>query len=115
MTSFGLAAFVAMIGLKAGPLFFSALQREGLWLLLGGIVVTMVPQLAGLAFGRYVLRINPILLLGALSGAQTMTAGLAALQQESGSPVAVIGYTAAVPFGHILLTLWGTAIVWLMA
>lgn len=115
MTSFGLAAFVAMIGLKAGPVFFDALQKDGLSLFLGGIVVTMTPLLVGLYVGRYILRINPVLLLGALAGAQTMTAGLAALQQQSNSSIGVIGYTAAVPFGHILLTIWGTVIVWLMA
>jgi len=27
----------------------------------------------------------------------------------------VLGYTAAVPFGHILLTSGGTVIVWLMS
>jgi putative transport protein len=58
---------------------------------------------------------NPLLLLGALAGAQTMTAALAALQDRSGSPIAVLGYTAAVPFGHILLTTGGTVVVWLMA
>jgi putative transport protein len=71
--------------------------------------------LIGLFIGRYVLRMNPLLLLGALSGAQTMTAALAALQEKSGSPIAVLGYTAAVPFGHILLTSGGTVIVWLMS
>ena len=44
-----------------------------------------------------------------------MTAALAALQEKSGSPIAVLGYTAAVPFGHILLTSGGTVIVWLMS
>jgi putative transport protein len=115
MTSFGLAAFVAMIGLRAGPVFFAALQREGLGIFFSGMVVTMTPLFVGLFVGRYVLRINPILLLGALAGAQTMTAGLAAVEQKSGSPIAVIGYTAAAPFGHILLTISGTVIVWLMA
>lgn len=115
MTSFGLAAFVAMIGLRAGPVFFDALQKDGLNLFLGGIAVTMTPLLVGLYVGRYILRINPVILLGALSGAQTMTAGLAALQQRSGSPIGVIGYTTAAPLGHILLTIWGTVIVWLMA
>jgi putative transport protein len=114
MISFGLAAFVAMLGMRAGPVFFGALQREGLTLLFAGMVVTMTPQIVGLLVGRYLLNINPILLLGALSGAQTMTAGLAAVQQKSDSSVAVIGYTAAAPFGHILLTIWGTVIVWLM-
>jgi putative transport protein len=68
-----------------------------------------------LLFGRYVLRMNPVLLLGALAGSQTMTAGMAAVQARSGSPVAVLGYTPAYPLGHILLTTWGTVIVGLVA
>lgn len=115
MTSLGLAAFVAMVGLHAGPIFLHALREAGLGLLLGGMAVTMVPLFAGLYFGRYVLRIPPILLLGALAGAQTMTPGLAAVQEKSESPIAVLGYTAAVPFGHVLLTTWGTVIVLLVA
>jgi putative transport protein len=42
-------------------------------LLLGGVVVTLLPLFVGLAFGHFVLRMNPVLLLGALAGAQTMT------------------------------------------
>lgn len=115
MTSLGLAAFVGMIGLHAGPVFVEAVRQVGFGLLLAGVFVTLVPQFIGLFIGRYVLRMNPLLLLGALSGAQTMTAALAALQEKSGSPIAVLGYTAAVPFGHILLTSGGTVIVWLMS
>jgi hypothetical protein len=43
------------------------------------------------------------------------TAALAAPQGKSGGPIAVLGYTAAVPFGHILLTSAGTVMVWLMS
>src|SRR5262249_23684709 len=76
----GLGAFVAMIGLKAGPIFVSGVRELGYVLLLGGIVVTLTPLLAGLFFGRYVLRLNPVLLLGGIAGAQTMIAGVAAVQ-----------------------------------
>jgi putative transport protein len=51
---------------------------------------------------------NPILLLGALAGGQTVTAAMAAVQERSGSPVAVLGYTPAYPVANILLTTWGT-------
>jgi putative transport protein len=111
MTALGLAAFVAMIGLHAGPVFISAVAEAGIGLLLGGVVVTLTPMIVGLYFGRYVLRMNPVLLLGGLTGAQTMTAGMAAVQERSGSTVAVLGYTPAVPIGHVLLTTWGTVIV----
>ena len=50
-----------------------------------------------------------------MAGAQTMTAGLAAVQERSGSLVAVLGYSGTVAVGHILLTMWGTVIVWLIA
>ncbi|PWS35209.1 aspartate-alanine antiporter [Falsiroseomonas bella] len=115
MTSLGLAAFVAMTGLHAGPIFFEALAEAGVGLFLGGVLVTLAPLFVGLYVGRYLLKMNPVLLLGSLAGAQTMTAGLAAVQDKSGSTVAVLGYTPAVPIGHILLTTWGTVIVGLVA
>ena len=114
MTALGLAAFVAMTGLHAGPLFISALQTTGLSLLLGGIIVTLTPILAGLAVGHWIFRMNPVLLLGGVAGAMTMTPAMAALQERGGSPVPVLGYTPAYPVANILLTMWGSLIVTLM-
>jgi putative transport protein len=114
MKSVGLAAFVSMIGLKAGPVFVDAIKEIGLTVFLGGVVVTLVPQFVGLFVGRYILKLNPLLLLGALAGAQTMTAGLAAVQERSESPVAVIGYSSTVAFGHILISIGGTALIWML-
>jgi putative transport protein len=114
MTSIGLASFVGMVGIGAGPHFMNALREAGVGLFFGGVVVTLVPLVVGLYFGRYVLKLNPVLLLGGLAGAQTMTAGMAAVQERSGSPVAVLGYSGTIAIGHILLTMWGTVIVNLM-
>ena len=115
MTALGLASFVAMTGLHAGPVFLDAIREVGIGLFLGGVAVTMVPLLVGLAFGRFVLGMKSVLLLGALAGALTMTAAMGAVQQRSKSPVAVLGYTPAYPISNILLTLWGTVIVILTA
>jgi putative transport protein len=111
MTSLGLAAFVGLTGIHAGPIFLSALREAGLGLLLGGMAVTLLPQIVGLLVGHFALRMHPILLLGALTGGQTVTAAMAAVQERSGSPVAVLGYTPAYPVANILLTTWGTIIV----
>jgi putative transport protein len=111
MTSLGLAAFVGLTGIHAGPIFLSALRESGIGLLLGGMVVTLLPQIVGFCFGHFVLRMNPILLLGGLTGAQTVTAAMAALQERSGSPVPVLGYTPAYPVANILLTTWGAIMV----
>lgn len=115
MQSLGLAGFVAMIGLGAGPHFMPAVREAGLSLFLGGIVVTLVPLFAGLYFGRYVLKSNPLLLLGGLAGAQTFTPGLAAVQEKSGSAIAVLGYSGSVAIAHVLLPMWGSIIVVLVS
>ena len=111
MTSLGLAAFVGLTGIHAGPTFLSALREAGISLLLGGMAVTLLPQIVGFCVGRYVLRMNPILLLGALTGAQTVTAAMAAIQERSESSVVVLGYTPAYPISNILLTTWGSVMV----
>jgi len=75
------------------------------------MAVTLLPQIVGFCFGHFVLCMNPILLLGGLSGSQTVTAAMAALQERSGSPVPVLGYTPAYPVANILLTTWGSVMV----
>jgi putative transport protein len=115
MQSIGLAGFVAMVGIGAGPHFMPAVREAGLGLFFGGMVVTLTPLIAGLYFGRYVLKVNPLLLLGGLAGAQTFTPGLAAVQERSGSAIAVIGYSGAVAIAHVLLPMWGSVIVALMS
>jgi putative transport protein len=57
---------------------------------------------------------KPILLLGALAGAQTNTGALAAVQERSGSSVAVLGYTPYA-ISKVLLTAFGAVVVALLA
>ena len=59
MTALGLAAFVGMTGLHAGPVFFSAAVAGGHRPPLRGHGGDCAPMIVGLYFGRYVLRINP--------------------------------------------------------
>ena len=111
MIDFGLAAFVAGAGLQAGPEFVKAVKELGPSVLLAGAVLTLVPQLAALAVGHYVLKMNPLLLLGGLAGAQTFTGGLAAVQEKAGSRVPVLGYTVPYATSNILLTAAGPLVV----
>ncbi|MGA7776233.1 MAG: aspartate-alanine antiporter [Paraburkholderia sp.] len=115
MINFGLAAFVACSGLQAGPEFVQAVKELGLGILLAGAVVTMLPQAVALLVGRYVLRMNPLMLLGGLAGAQTFTAALAAVQEKAGSRIPVLGYTVPYATSNILLTTGGSIMVALMS
>jgi len=110
----GLTVFIGVVGLTAGPSFITGLQKSGLSLVLVGLIVAIVPHTAAILFGRFVLRMNPVILLGACCGAGTITAGLRAVQEKAESTLPALGYTVPYALGNIVLTAWGPVIVALM-
>jgi putative transport protein len=56
LSEFGLSAFVAIIGLSAGPKAVAALQEHGFSLLIAGVFITTIPIVVALYFGRFVLK-----------------------------------------------------------
>jgi hypothetical protein len=57
------------------------------------------------------LKMNPLILLGACSGAGTITAALQAIKDEAHSKLPALGYTVPYAIGNILLTAWGPVIM----
>jgi putative transport protein len=110
----GLAGFIGAIGLSAGPGFVDGVRQTGPGLVAAGLVAALLPHVVGLAVGRLVLRMEPVVLLGACAGAGTTTAGLKAVQDAARSRIPVLGYTVPYAVGNILLTAWGPVIVALM-
>jgi putative transport protein len=110
----GLAVFIGIVGLNAGPTFVAGLRETGPSLVFVALIVAILPHLASLLFGYHVLKMNPVILLGACAGAGTITAALRAIQDESQSKLPVLGYTVPYAIGNILLTAWGPVIVVLM-
>jgi len=111
----GLTVFMAVVGLSAGPSFISGLQKSGPTLIVVGLIVAALPHITSILFGRYILKMNPLILLGACSGAGTITAALRAVQEEAQSKLPALGYTVPYAIGNILLTAWGPVIVAMMA
>jgi putative transport protein len=111
----GLTTFIAVVGLGAGPSFIAGLQKTGVSLVFVGLLVAVLPHVTAILFGRYVLKMNPLILLGACSGAGTITAALHAIQDEAHSKLPALGYTVPYAIGNILLTAWGPVIVAMMA
>jgi putative transport protein len=111
----GLSVFIGVVGLTAGPSFISGLQKSGTSLVFVGLVAAILPHFVAILFGRYVLKMNPVILLGACCGAGTMTAALRAVQDEADSKLPALGYTVPYAVGNILLTAWGPVIVVLLS
>lgn len=109
----GLNIFMVSVGLSAGGDIVAALMESGAAILLGGACIMLVPLTVGYLYGALVLKMNPILLLGALTGAMTSTPALRTLNEMSDSAVPALGYAGTYTFANVFLTLGGASIIML--
>jgi putative transport protein len=112
--SIGLAGFVSVVGLNAGPDFVAGLRTSGLSLVAAGLLTVLVPHLVGVIVGWWGFKMHPGVLLGVCAGAGTATPALAAIQEAAKSTVPTLGYGVAYAVGNVLLALWGAVIVALL-
>jgi putative transport protein len=110
----GLATFLAIVGIAAGPTVITGIEKTGFSIIFSGLIVAILPHIVGLLAGKYLLKMNPVILLGAQSGAGTTTTALKAIQDSAQSKMPVLGYTIPYALGNIILTAWGPVIVSLM-
>jgi putative transport protein len=103
------------VGLAAGPDFVKGLRTSGVSLIIAGIVTVIIPHLVGILVGHRLFKMHPGILLGVCAGAGTATPALAAVQEAAKSAVPTLGYGVAYAVGNVLLALWGTVIVVLLA
>jgi putative transport protein len=111
----GLIVFIAVIGLHAGPHAVEAYHKSGgayfASIFFSGMVVTVMPLAVGAIVARKVFGMNPMMVMGAMAGAQTCTPGLNALREASGSNVGALAYTVPYAVSNIVLTIWGPVVV----
>lgn len=111
LMEFGLLIFMAGVGLRAGGSIIPTLQQSGPLLIVAGVAVTTLPMAVAYVFGRQVLKLNPAILMGALTGAMTSGAALSVVTRESQSSVPAIGYAGTYAFGNVLLMVAGPLIL----
>ncbi len=104
----GLLFFMAAVGLRAGEGIGKSFAVFGPQVILCGIVITIVPALAGFIFGRWVLKLNPAVLLGGICGAMTSTPALGMVNLEAKSEVPALGYAGTYAFANVFLTVAGS-------
>ena len=109
----GLMLLMASIGLNAGSGIIEGLMSVGPLIILFAIIIATVPLSVGYFFGRQVLKMNPVLLLGSLTGAMTSTPALSIVSQAAKSSVPAIGYAGSYTFANVLLTFGGTVMMML--
>ncbi|NML99188.1 aspartate-alanine antiporter [Paraburkholderia sp. RP-4-7] len=111
LKDFGLATFIAAVGLSAGPDAIKLVREYGLALPVAGILMVLVPGLLSLWIGRVFLKLEAPMLLGAIAGQQCSTPAISALVGVTGNSTPVIGYTITYALSNILLPLMGPVVV----
>jgi len=101
----GLVLFLAGAGTTAGQGLVEVIQSEGLRLVFGGMLITMVPIIVGYMISRKIFKLSIIHSLGVLCGGMTSTPGLGAVNQVVDSEDPAIAYAAAYPFALILVAI----------
>ncbi|WP_284945046.1 aspartate-alanine antiporter [Acidisoma cladoniae] len=112
LRDFGLAVFVGVVGIGAGPQALTAIEHYGVTLLLLGVAVTLIPQIVTFFFSYFVLRIkNPIEALSCVAGGRSANPAFAALLAKAGNGTPVVSFTVTYAVANVFLTLWGPVIV----
>jgi putative transport protein len=109
--SLGLNAFIAVVGLGAGPTFFSGLKQAGPSLVIACVAIAWLSHTVTILVGRYLMKMHPGIVLGVCSGAGTATPSLLAIQEAADSKIPALGYGLPYALGNVLLIVWGTVIV----
>ena len=116
LRDFGLAVFVGIVGISAGPQALVAIEQYGLTLFFLGVGVTLIPQIIAFFFSYYVLRIqNPIEALACVAGGRSANPAFAALLTKAGNATPVVSFTVTYAVANVFLTLWGPLIVGIIA
>jgi putative transport protein len=115
MKDFGLAAFVAAVGLNSGLAAVVTVKNSGITIFLLGAVVTIVPLVLTMLFGRYVLKYtNAALLAGALTGSRSANPAFGGVLDKAESAVPTVPFAITYALANVLLTLLGPLVVGLV-
>jgi putative transport protein len=112
LREFGIALFLACVGLVAGEHFMGAVfSGQGLLWLGCGAVITLVPLALATWVGRHWFKLNYVTLCGLLSGSMTDPPALAFANQAVNSDAPNVAYAAVYPLTMILRIIAAQTIV----
>ena len=109
LESIGVDLFVTTLGLTVAPSLVLALSqgRNTLVVLLLGIVCATVPTFISWLVGLYVLKMDPMVLAGAVSGARNSTTAMRAISDKSKSTIPSFGYPVPYALSTVVFLIYG--------
>jgi putative transport protein len=116
LESIGVDLFVCGLGLNVAPALVAALSQgmTTLTVVLLGIVTATVPTVISYAAGLFILKMDPMVLAGAVSGARNSTTAMRAISDRSGSAIPAFGYPVPYALSTVVFLVYGylTMVLW---
>ncbi|WP_423187224.1 aspartate-alanine antiporter [Alishewanella sp. d11] len=108
----GLAGFVVVVGLQSGQQAVTTVLEQGLSIFFAGVLVTIIPLIITLLFGRYVLKYDNVsVFAGALSGSRSANPAFGEVLDKSGNSIPTTSFAITYALANVFLTLLGPLIV----
>ena len=109
LESVGVDLFVTTLGLTVAPALLLALSegRTALAVMGIGIVCATVPTFISWLVGLYLLKMDPMVLAGAVAGARNSTTAMRAISEESKSTIPSIGYPVPYALSTVVFLIYG--------
>ena len=112
LKDFGLAGFVVVIGLSSGLEAINTIKQQGLSLFLIGIVVTLLPMILAIFFGKYILGYkNAAVFAGALAGARSANPAFGEVLNKAGNATPTNSFVITYALANVFLTLLGPLVI----
>lgn len=102
LRDFGMAVFLACVGLQAGDHFVERVAASGITVAFWGAAITMLPPLVVCTFARLVLRMNFVTLSGLAAGGMTNSPALLFASEMTGSKSPALTYAAVYPLAMLV-------------
>src|SRR5262245_4886101 len=109
LESIGVDVFVTTMGLTLAPALLAALSQGATTLMvLGlGVVTATVPTFISWLVGLYILKMDPMVLAGAVSGARNSTTAMRAISDKSKSTIPSYGYPVPYALSTVVFLIYG--------
>lgn len=112
----GICLFLASVGISAGKGFADAVFNEnGMWWVIWGFVITVVPLIIVGIIARYKYHINYLSIMGLFSGGYTDPPALAYAGNSTSSDTPAVAYSTVYPLTMFLRVVAAQALILLLA
>ena len=107
----GLIFFLAGVGTDAGSNIVETVSANGTFLLIVALIIKLLPMIITLVFGRYILKLNFLHLLGALTGSMTSTPALSSIEPLTKTNAPQVSYATVYPIALIMIIIMSQIII----